>query len=174
MPIAISSRTVALLDSWLTGYPTNCFAEFDLHFIDNWPVLLEQQQHNPGALQADARSYMQSTQLHIPVSATHWAKRTAIVVNRSKTDFSWKLPEFSRITKFSSSAQFKEGQLPLDMAVCKNTNGLGNFACNILGIDALLCKQHASGNVYVLWAILTLKLLLYPAGFAATQCMHLK
>ena len=72
------------------------------------------------------------------------------------------------------SHKFEEEKLPVETAMCDNFKGWINFARNSLDVDAILCKPHATGNVYSFLLLSCNLLPAPPAGIAAASYTHIK
>jgi hypothetical protein len=73
------------------------------------------------------------------------------------------------VAKYLRSDKFRDGLVPVQIAMCDNFQGWGNFSRNVFGIDSNVCKPQATGNV--LYSLLCRDLLLtqWPAGITASQ-----
>ena len=51
------------------------------------------------------------------------------------------------VKAYTHSKKFREGQLPVETAMCDNFKGWGNFSHNALGIPSNVCFPHGTGNI---------------------------
>ncbi len=48
---------------------------------------------------------------------------------------------------YTRSKKFREGQLPVETAMCDNFKGWGNFSNKALGIPSNVCFPHGTGRI---------------------------
>jgi hypothetical protein len=51
------------------------------------------------------------------------------------------------VQKYVRSKKFRDGQLPVETAMCDNFKGWGNFSNNALGIPSNVCFPHGTGKI---------------------------
>ena len=51
------------------------------------------------------------------------------------------------VEAYTRGKKFREGQLPVETAMCDNFKGWGNFSNNALGIPSNVCFPHGTGEI---------------------------
>jgi hypothetical protein len=55
------------------------------------------------------------------------------------------------VQKYTSSKKFRDGQLPVETAMCDNFKGWEFFSHNALGIPSNVCFPHGTGKISYLY-----------------------